>query len=143
MQGCTPNREAAGDSPQASSFSSNEEGLVSLGNDHLTSLSSNTAFPKGSGRIEDASGESPAAPLAKVFTVRLHIIRTLFVRKHPGAMLRLLGAILGSLGRRWGHLGGSWGSLGVVLGGLGAVLGGSWRGLGRSWDALGATYRAI
>ena len=88
--------------------------------------SSHTALSGGSGRIEDACGESPAASYFgyvrwvkfKLFVHYSFIIRSLVVllhalckRSHPKDMLRYLGVTLGSLGAgfgvSWEHLGGS------------------------------------
>ena len=113
--------------------------------DHFTRRSG------GSGRIEDACGESPAASPDfvfrwvnfKLFVHYSFIIRSLFViirslckRSHPRAMFRFLGAILGCLGNILGGLEAILGGLGRVLGGLGGTLGAPWGGLGGSWAVL-------
>ena len=90
--------------------------------DHLTRRS------LGSGRIEDACGESPAASLLWFISLgEVQIIRSLFVliralckRSHPKDMARYLGttfgslgSILGSLEAILGFLRAFWGVLGV------------------------------
>ena len=78
--------------------------------------------PRGSGRIEDACGESPAASLdGGTFFILLFV--------HYSCAIRLLFAHYGRLGRLgaiWGDPGGSWRALGGVLGRSWAVLGRSW-----------------
>ena len=108
-----------------------------------------TALSRGSGRIEDACGESPAASLLWLRSlVEVQIIRSLFVhysfiirsyscimqtKPSQRHMLRYLGTIFGSLEGRWGHFGG----LGGLLGSSWEVLGWSWGVLGRSWGGPG------
>ena len=125
-----------------------------------------TALSRGSGRIEDACGESPAASLERGLSLQaFQIIRSLFDhysfvgdRKRPnidlgvswghlGWLLWGLGVVLGGL---WGVLGGPgvllegfWDVLGRSWGGLGEVWGRPWGGLGRSWGDLGATFGAV
>ena len=102
---------------------------------------------RGSGRIEDACGESPAASLDREFALLFRIIRPLsFINQTDasksdvtaawdefwvswavlGAFWGVLGVFSKALGRSWGGLGGSWGALGGVLGRSWAVLGRSW-----------------
>ena len=110
-----------------------------------------TALSGGSGRIEDACGESPAASYFGLLSLGdFQIIRSLFVhysflfvisrsvckRSHPKAMFRFLGAILGTLGSILGGLEAILGGLGRVLGGLGDALGAFWGHLGGSWAVL-------
>ena len=110
-----------------------------------------TALSRGSGRIEDACRESPAASLLWLRSLgEVQIIRSLFV--HHSFIIRSYSCIMqtkpskryvtvswgdfwvswehlgesgGDLGGSWGHFGGSWGSLRELLGGLGVVLGSS------------------
>ena len=97
-----------------------------------------TARARGSGRIEDACGESPAASLDGVFSMRLRfIIRTLcghyanrsIQERHYGFLGRFLGL--------WGGVGGIWEGPGSVLESSWEVLGWSWGVLGRSWGGPG------
>ena len=92
----------------------------------------------GSGRIEDACGESPAASLDGVFSMRLRfIIRTLcghyanrsIQERHYGFLERFLGLL--------GGVGGIWEGLGGLLESSWEVLGWSWGVLGRSWGGPG------
>ena len=119
-----------------------------------------TALSRGSGRIEDACGESPAASLLWLRSLgEVQIIRSLFVliralckRSHPKDMARYLGTTFGSLGSILGSLeailgalegilGGLGGGLGASWGALGGVLGGSWAVLWRSWvDILSSQF---
>ena len=116
----------------------------------------------GSGRIEDACGESPAASYFglfpwvkfKLFAHYSFIIRSLFVHysificEHSRIMQRkpsksdvpVPGAILGSLGSILGSLEAFLGAPEGIFGGLGGLFGRSWGVLGclgGSWGALG------
>ena len=94
--------------------------------------SSHTALSRGSGRIEDACGESPAASLLWLRSlVEVQIIRSLFV--HHSFIIRSYscidfgskkgsGGVSGGVpGLSWRVLGGSRGPLGGVLGRPGAI----------------------
>ena len=134
--------------------------------------SSHTAHTRGSGRIEDACGESPAASLLWSSSLgEVQIIRSLFVhhsfiiRFYSCIMLRKpakryvtvswgdfrvswehLGEFWGDLGSSGGHFGRSWGSLRELLGGLGVVLGGLGkidRFFDRFWSPKGCRMGAI
>ena len=112
-------------------------------------------FPRGSGRIEDACGESPAASYFgyvlwvkfKLFVHYSFIIRTLFAlirasckRSHPKDTLQYLGATSGSLGSILGSLEAILGALEGILGDLGGLLVSSWGVLGWSWGVLGRSW---
>ena len=92
-----------------------------------------TAPPRGSGRIEDACGESPAAPLVKV-------LRSAYILFEHYSHESIPERCYGFLERFWGLLGGVggiWGGLGGLLGWSSGVFGRSWRGLGGVLGGLG------
>ena len=119
----------------------------------------------GSGRIEDACGESPAASLFwlrsfvkfKLFVHYSFVIRSFFVLiralckgSHRKDMLRYLGAtcgcsadivpeFLGRSGASWRHFRRSWDGPGGSWGDLGS----SWGGLGGLWEPHGVILRGL
>ena len=95
-----------------------------------------TALSGGSGRIEDACGESPAASYFGLLSLGdFQIIRSLF------ALLRSLFALIRALCKRSHprdmsrYLGATFGSLGSILGSLEAILGA----LEGVWEVLGVS----
>ena len=99
-----------------------------------------TALSGGSGRIEDACGESPAASYFGLLSLgEFQIIRSLFVHYSlficDHSLIMQTKPSKSDVPVSWGDFGVSWEHLGGSCGDLG----GSWEGLGRSWGHLGGT----